>query len=287
MFRGALAGVLLLASVVHAEAVGQNPGGHSSAQQNHTNPKQADYEGALAAVQGALKSIAAALVAIENERPSAEEKDQGRRNLQAQENLAFWARLMFFVAVVEIVVTVIGVFVVWLTLNETRRNGQAQVRAYLACSAATYLVEEPETFILRPEFKNTGQSPANSVWVTARLEVFDGEKSYLFGADGSIPSIASDHTAVGELMFEKATPYACDCIMQDYFVRILGSVYWKDVFGKTNTIRFALDKRLPGDTSVRNGARTYVGPLDAVNRASWDAYPEAEKPEELVKAREG
>nr|WP_296430715.1 hypothetical protein [Roseovarius sp. BRH_c41] len=75
---------------------------------------------------------------------------------------------MLIATIVMAVITFAGVIFVWFTLRDAREMGQAQVRAYLMCTGATYRVDKSwancEVFI-----QNFGQSPAKSCIIRARL----------------------------------------------------------------------------------------------------------------------
>ena len=117
--------------------------------------------------------------------------DSAQRSANAEENGAIWAALMFVVAGIETVVTGFGVFLVWHTLDasraagreakraadaaeqqiaETRRIGEAEVRAYISIKTAviafTHDFMPGEAYPqIQISIQNTGQSPARKfIW---------------------------------------------------------------------------------------------------------------------------
>src|ERR1700753_657679 len=131
MFRGLILALVLVASSVHAEGKRHDARASESPQQANQNPPAEIKPSDLFAIKDQIKSVATALEAANNKKQSDEEKDEARRNLAAQEKIAFWTAFMFWVGLGEIAVTVVGVIFVYWTLTETRRIGEAQVRAYL------------------------------------------------------------------------------------------------------------------------------------------------------------
>jgi len=149
---------------------------------------------ALTSLQDAINRIAGALEANNNQRRSVEEADQSRRELAAQESMALWAFWMFVAAAASAVLTLVGLLLIWRTVvytkaaaasaegavhearkgtaaaeaavAETRRIGEAQVRAYLSCYGMRTSVDDldgdlPPDFLQFQIFlKNTGLSPA-------------------------------------------------------------------------------------------------------------------------------
>jgi len=106
-----------------------------------------------------------------------------QQDLQAQQDMAFWAMLMVFAAVATVIITAIGVWLVRQTLKATllavedtgkateamlesnkiaRETGRKQVRAYIGIESIT--LDDGEDFNIPRfiiEIKNNGVSPAN------------------------------------------------------------------------------------------------------------------------------
>lgn len=110
------------------------------------------------------------------------------QDLQAQQDMAFWAAALFMLGIAQVVLSGVGIFFIWrsLRLNRdavtaavesntvTREIGEAQVRAYLTCKEGTYTIN-PFGIGIRIEsiILNSGQSPAVQIKVTASLIVLD------------------------------------------------------------------------------------------------------------------
>lgn len=98
---------------------------------------------------------------------AANEAQTAQRDLAAQRSMALWAAAMFWATFGTVVVAAIGIYYVRNTLLESRRIGQAQVRAYLAddgfnVSWANADDGRPTVENIEAIWKNTGLSPALS-----------------------------------------------------------------------------------------------------------------------------
>ena len=176
MFRGLVLGLVLAAGAANAQGIGHDSRGHESPG-HQANPEPKPQPSDLAAIKDQIQSIVAALQAANNKTESPEEKDRANRDLAAQEQIAAWAPAVFWVALAELIVTSAGVVIVWMTLqaawediSESRRIGQAQVRAYVSIKAVVvdFMTDfVPGLAVARINIvaKNHGQSPArNFVW---------------------------------------------------------------------------------------------------------------------------
>ncbi len=112
---------------------------------------------------------------------------QAEYDLNAQQDMAAWALGMLIATIWMTVITLFGVFFVWRTLkatqdmacdtrgmaNDTRDIGKKQVKAYLTIAKAkmSIRVDQDRVFwLVYPEVKNTGQSPATGI----KVRVFQG-----------------------------------------------------------------------------------------------------------------
>jgi len=122
-------------------------------------------------------------------------------DLKAQQDMAAWAYGMLIVTVWLSVITLLGVFFVWLTLratrqmsNETTRIGEAQSRAYIVIKSAFVFFENPSFQKVKIDLTNTGATPARGVRVHANISPFKvngepdniifEESAYDIGAQG-------------------------------------------------------------------------------------------------------
>lgn len=106
-------------------------------------------------------------------------------DLKAQQDMAFWAKLMLWASTASIAFTFVGLGLIWRTLHHTRRTadyakeavetsrqiGEAQIRAYLRCRSATYQITE-DTVLAILDIENVGQSPAQSVQIKGSVNIY-------------------------------------------------------------------------------------------------------------------
>lgn len=99
---------------------------------------------------------------VERQANAAREAKKGEYDLAAQQEMAYWTPWAFLGSVVTAFIALIGVAYVHETLLETRRIGQAQVKAYLTVTGGSYEIWGND---LRIEIfiRNVGASPAKSV----------------------------------------------------------------------------------------------------------------------------
>jgi len=129
----------------------------------------------------------------------------------------------------------------------TRRIGEAQVRAYLSCTGATYNIAE-QICAAEITIKNFGQSPARRATVKARAATLNLENPegdpYIFSPEKSmeffeIPASCEDTRTILFLLtfgagvcaeiVEDARLFHIDCVLE-----------WVDVFDETQVIKFYL-----------------------------------------------
>ncbi|QDC02155.1 hypothetical protein FGU64_17900 [Mesorhizobium sp. 8] len=95
---------------------------------------------------------------------STEETTAAQYGLAAQRSMVLWAAAMFWATVGTAFIAAIGIYYVRNTLLETRRIGQAQVRAYLGDDSAKFewddSTKRPRVSNIEVSWKNFGQSPA-------------------------------------------------------------------------------------------------------------------------------
>jgi hypothetical protein len=179
-----IAAIGLTASFAHAQGVGNDAGSKPSATQSASQPRPDAPPTIPISVQNDIKSIARALETANDKQPSQDEEDRAKRDLTAQEDMAFWASLMFGATVLGIFLSGAGVWLIYGTLIQTRNAataardavtvtrdiGEAQVRAYLHVKSLTVSFLHG---LERPGFAaiitNSGQSPAREVVCSAQV----------------------------------------------------------------------------------------------------------------------
>ncbi|MBI1394183.1 MAG: hypothetical protein GC152_15745 [Alphaproteobacteria bacterium] len=184
------------------------------------------------------------------ERGEQEAAEREQKDLLAQQSMDAATRRMSELAVWQTVLIAIGtaalIYTLWLTrqtnkaawaaVNETRKIGEAQVRAYVAVVDGRYEFREAD-LIVSATIKNVGQSPANFVRMKCEVTVFNKETSEIIyersstgrTGDGSIvePIPASmqqagvvrirdfDQTYVSEIAIDAAALNLCVTVSYD------------------------------------------------------------------------
>lgn len=133
-------------------------------------------------------------------------------DLDAQTEMATWAKVMAVITGVGVIITGVGVALVWGTLHytgrglrymrrtlvetnratraakqtveETRNIGRKQVRAYVSFESGTYTIDE-DALRMKLTFRNHGQSPARDVWFLGNIRCFASADSN--ETDSTIP----------------------------------------------------------------------------------------------------
>jgi hypothetical protein len=157
----ALVGWLIL--VGNTQPVGNNTGGNSAAaQRNQDTAKNTNVAPGVSRIGDALEAQNAKSDPYEKERNEREILD-----LQAQEKSAYWAEAMFWATTAALILSLIGIGLVWTTFKETRKSNDIahdHQRARLLPSAQltrTHYLSETKKVVLRCE--NIGLSPAYRV----------------------------------------------------------------------------------------------------------------------------
>lgn len=195
--------------------------------------------GELVGIKAAIRDLVAEIGAPE----SAEEKQRGDRDLQAQEDMAYWAKWMFLATLGTIVIAGVGIYYVRKTLMESRRIGQAQVRAYIGIkSADIYFTSELAIPIVEITAVNTGQSPTTEFsWALELQYHADGEGVLRCPPEGIdrpdidigateapklMPAITRKFALVEQIAKWKHEP-------EKVGVSVIIHFRWRDVFGET------------------------------------------------------
>jgi hypothetical protein len=182
--------------------------------------------------------------------------------------MAEWARWMLISTVVMGVITALGVVFVWQTLEatrqmalDTRRIGEAQVRAYLTFSKSevAYGSETgPATyFLVRPRFKNTGQSPGMVVYSFCSAVCVDDLTSPI---DFRVKRASNYRTKLnvgpGEERWTSGVPVnvedAASAAAEHKFMLFFGCIEFTDMFGDARRSEdFCFTIEFNGDPATR------------------------------------
>lgn len=118
---------------------------------------------------------------IRQEIEAAEDSKRAERDLDAQEAMARFTRVMGYTAIIGLVLGLGSIYLIWATLRETQRMagitrdiGVSQVRAYLSVIAAEIVESpnDPDLLMCRIRVKNSGNSPARKISVTLATELW-------------------------------------------------------------------------------------------------------------------
>lgn len=110
---------IALATAVSAQPVGDNTGGQPRADQADQQPKADASPLRLDAIERELARIARSAEAQNNEADAKKKEEREESDLKAQWQMARWAENAFYVAVGALVLTIVGVFLIWRTLVHT------------------------------------------------------------------------------------------------------------------------------------------------------------------------
>ena len=150
---------------------------------------------------------------------------------------------------------------------ETRRIGEAQTRAYLACSEAEHFTSEQTCFI-RIKISNSGQSPAISAKIASYVatpnfeqQFRDGDFHFSIPKTAEIFNVVSSGVEIASLALPmKFGTKVCTSIVdgeRPFAVRC--ELTWVDVFGKSQNTTFYLAE-ISGETHTpERGTRHRTG----------------------------
>jgi len=191
MFRGywlpAIALGLILTSSTYAQTVSHHPSHSHEAGAGHAQPTANVPPSLPITVQDYIKRIASALEAANAKKPSADEQRRADEDLNAQKEMARWAKWMFWVGVAELLLTMLGVFLVWRTLkaswaaanaaentlNAMKDTAARELRAYVGVTVERQSFPEyGQPMHFKISVKNHGQTPAYNVFQSANAKIF-------------------------------------------------------------------------------------------------------------------
>tara|TARA_R110002012_G_scaffold76663_6_gene193701 strand:- start:31736 stop:32326 length:591 start_codon:yes stop_codon:yes gene_type:complete len=165
--------------------------------------------------------------------------------------MADWAEGMLivtgFVGVGTVVAAGAAAWFAFCTIRETRRIGEAQVRAYLSCIGGSYKFGQ-QLCVAHITLKNFGQSPARRATVRASLGTIntdDTENSDFIYSSAKLINfyeIPASFEETGHAVLPLKFGYeSCSDIVQGGQIFFLACVLdWDDVFGGNQIIEFFL-----------------------------------------------
>ena len=188
------------------------------------------------------------------------ESQRAEHDLSAQQAMADWALGVLAVSFVTLLATVAGVMYVRWTLHETRRIGQAQVRAYMTVGDFSGYVNDKDgepKMGMHLVCTNTGQSPALNVrskvgWASdpppfneewhATSAINSAVRSSV-GAGASINTKAATNKHKGDPNHSLTRSQIVDVIEGRSIFWAFGVIDYDDVFGRGHRMRFRYQMR--------------------------------------------
>lgn len=124
--------IILIAVVGLALGGNVQPINHSGSSQGTAAERKENESPKASRVAAGDQQVSAPNVAREDERYAAEERQRGRDDLVAQQDTAFWTRVMGMVAVLAVFLSTIGIWLIYITFRETRRAADSAQNTYRA-----------------------------------------------------------------------------------------------------------------------------------------------------------
>lgn len=134
---------LVLAGAANANPIRHQTSHSEQAPGAQPKPKPDAPPSIPVSVQNAIQRIASALESANNKQPTKAEKKQAYKNLRSQQHMAKWAKWMFFTGVAETLLTLLGVFLVWKTLEASWAAAREAKRAADAAQDALNALDRP------------------------------------------------------------------------------------------------------------------------------------------------
>ena len=192
------------------KAPGQNGSGAAPSTEQPT-PEDRSATELLTGIEG-IEAAIRELITEGDKVASEQQRDRDDADLRAQQSMAVWAFWMFIASGLGVLLTGVGVYLIWRTLiytrdaashageavveaksatkaaqdavDVTREIGEAQVRAYLLCRSARYRINKGGLSATL-ELANAGQSPASDVAIIGTAHV------HSVGGRPSLPRVLS------------------------------------------------------------------------------------------------
>lgn len=150
---------------------------------------------------------------IRNVVETANEHERSESDLVAQHRMALWALLMLVVTAAMAVITGVGVYYVWRTLIatqkmafDTRRIGEAQVRAYIGVEITDSVVESGKPIAFGIKVTNHGASPATNIATYSSVVVRSRGWKWPESNNVEEEGLSSGHLHPGGSIFLRADP---------------------------------------------------------------------------------
>jgi hypothetical protein len=167
----------------------------------------------------AIKGIEAAIrehVAKEDKEESERKEEREYADLKAQQDMAAWAKCLFWATVASLILTCVGLYLIWRTLRYTRDAARAARESVREARRATRVAEITNRIVARNsaleyraylsvipagineligrqvamghvDVKNVGKIPAHNVWLHVRMTIADRDDRKRPTAEGPDP----------------------------------------------------------------------------------------------------
>ena len=213
---------------------------------------------------GLADSPAAFRSCIDEQMRAYDSEQKADADLRAQQDMALWAFWVVLMSGGTMLVTAVGIFYVRETLEatrlavksadeavaETRRIGEAQVRAYLSYDIDVTSIRSDEPWEIVVVLENVGQSPARNVRVGAAGALLDIESikrpcadmvSFVDGAKLNPVTISVGKQETFPITAEPINdiPLGDEGMDAKFVPVVYGIAFFEDVFGKPHKVRFA------------------------------------------------
>jgi hypothetical protein len=177
------------------------------------------------------------------------------QDLQAQKDMAYWAKYVFWATVGTGFVGALAVIYLAKDINVGRKIGEAQTRAYLFANiegvAKDMDIDINEANDIRVDFdiKNFGQTPAKSVRYLSAILIRNKDEKFsenvIFEASGQIipdsslqPSGVIHGQAFNPIKFDKGEFRDCFSPNSNKRIFLVGRVFYEDMFDHKRETRF-------------------------------------------------
>ncbi|MCK5644552.1 MAG: hypothetical protein KAJ19_27385, partial [Gammaproteobacteria bacterium] len=182
--------------------------------------------------------------------------------MKAQQDMAYWAMILTMISAAGIIISAIAVWAVFLSLSQTRtaisdtkKIGQAQVRAYLSFTLEkskgdmTIGFDNPEGATVEFTIVNSGLSPARTVRYLAAINIMEHpighNNDLVWASEGQILPGGSMHqgqewgcSASGTKVFDTQTVADAFAPNSETRIYLFGVIEYTDVFDKPQKTRF-------------------------------------------------
>jgi len=289
IFKLAVRGCLVGAALLATQALAQEPQdldlptlkGQPESESGQNTSKQYGEEGgqkenpptenlapALDKIETAIRDFITQQNATQNQGP----EDNEISDLEAQKDMAFWAKLMFWTSAAMVIITSIGIALIYGTLIQTGRmlteaekttaaalanvevtkdTAKRQLRAYITAEPMVERVRSGEKVRMTINATNYGQTPARNVRI--RTAVFVRNLPFNLEKERAENAKKPELTERQTIHPTDATyfPHISDFVLPEVAFKMMeedkaaifftGEIYYDDVFDEPHETRFRFE----------------------------------------------